>query len=475
MKKVVFYSWQSDSPNSTNRGLIENALRDAAKEISGDESIDIEPVVDRDTQGVSGAPDIAATIFDKITAADIFVADISLVLNGKKRSSPNPNVLIELGYALHALGHERIVLVFNATSGRTEKLPFDLKTRRILIYKSEEGEADRSATRAGLAKDLKAALLSGFSHATPQKATTPIIEIIKGNAPSKKIELRTHLDGVLAELEKLQPPMKRDGGTVEQLISSLPATENIVAEFARLSETVVLMEDMHSAKEVFQWFGKVLTKYDPKTTGSGETWNSDGDFFKILGHELFVAFVHPFVKEGKWKELGEILRLNLRVGPTLSNPRDSHGSWTELSEHSPSLAEEGKKTNRMSLHADILKERHTKGELGQSLPMKEFTETDFFLAMFGENNARQEYHPDWYPRSILWLTDVPRFILEAEHYPTAMQICHALAISDLEELKKRLNFSDRWEYARHSPISVAEINRIGKKGGAVIVQTSDFE
>jgi hypothetical protein len=65
MKKIAFYSWQSDSSNGTNRTLIENALKDAAKQIAGDESIDIEPVIDRDTQGVSGAPDIAATIFGK--------------------------------------------------------------------------------------------------------------------------------------------------------------------------------------------------------------------------------------------------------------------------------------------------------------------------------------------------------------------------------------------------------------------------
>lgn len=112
VKKTVFYSWQSDSPNGTNRTLIENALKDAAKEIAGDESINIEPVIDRDVQGTAGAVDIAATIFAKIAKADVFVADVSLVLNGKKRSSPNPNVLIELGYALRALGHERIVLVF---------------------------------------------------------------------------------------------------------------------------------------------------------------------------------------------------------------------------------------------------------------------------------------------------------------------------------------------------------------------------
>lgn len=59
----VFYSWQSDLPNSTNRGFIEKALENAVKLIHNDESIEVEPVIDRDTVGVPGSPDIANTIF----------------------------------------------------------------------------------------------------------------------------------------------------------------------------------------------------------------------------------------------------------------------------------------------------------------------------------------------------------------------------------------------------------------------------
>jgi hypothetical protein len=93
MKKIIFYSWQSDLPNGTNRTLIENTLKDTAKEI-GEENADIEPVIDRDTQGVAGAPNIATAIFQKIDSADIFVADVSIIGSAKKRSVPNPNVHI---------------------------------------------------------------------------------------------------------------------------------------------------------------------------------------------------------------------------------------------------------------------------------------------------------------------------------------------------------------------------------------------
>src|SRR5437016_4133828 len=130
MPSTVFYSWQSDLPNSTNRGFIEKALTDAVTTIRDDGSLRVEPVVDRDTAGVPGAPDIAATIFQKIDAAAAFVCDVSPVTAANSpRPCPNPNVLVELGYALKTLGPERIVMVLNRAYGRVEDLPFDLRRR----------------------------------------------------------------------------------------------------------------------------------------------------------------------------------------------------------------------------------------------------------------------------------------------------------------------------------------------------------
>ena len=107
----VFYSWQSDLPNNTNRGFIQKALEEAAKEISNDVTTELEPVIDRDTSGVAGSPDIRQTILAKIESCDAFLADISIVGVTSSRPMCNPNVLIELGYALKCLGDDRVVLV----------------------------------------------------------------------------------------------------------------------------------------------------------------------------------------------------------------------------------------------------------------------------------------------------------------------------------------------------------------------------
>lgn len=164
MNDIIFYSWQSDLPNATNRGFIQTALENAAKAIRKDGSIHVEPVVDRDTLGIPGAPDIASTILAKIDQAEVFVCDASIISQGiNSRPAPNPNVLIELGYAMKALGSERIIMVMNLAFGKPELLPFDLRMRRVISYNMPEESEDRATERKKLESSLEFGLRTIFT------------------------------------------------------------------------------------------------------------------------------------------------------------------------------------------------------------------------------------------------------------------------------------------------------------------------
>ena len=139
MRRVVFYSWQSDLPNSTNRGLIQSALEIAAEAIAGDDKVAVEPVIDRDTEGVAGSPEIASTIFAKIDSSDIVVAGRGLIVSGPALRGKRliRMAMTEILFALKALNFERVVLVFNSAFGTIESLPFDLRMRRLVVYNAE--------------------------------------------------------------------------------------------------------------------------------------------------------------------------------------------------------------------------------------------------------------------------------------------------------------------------------------------------
>jgi hypothetical protein len=133
MAQTVFFSWQSDTPYANGRNFIRAALDQACKNIAADTTIDEsvrELEADSDTQGVAGQPPIVDTIFKKIDAAAVFLADMTFTgtrPNGKG-PVPNPNVLIEYGWAVKSLQHNRVIYLVNAAYGEPSRdnLPFDL-------------------------------------------------------------------------------------------------------------------------------------------------------------------------------------------------------------------------------------------------------------------------------------------------------------------------------------------------------------
>lgn len=149
---TIFFSWQSDLPNKTNRNLIENSIKLALKKMNQDSPYSLITEIDRDIKGVLGSPDIVDSILTKIDKCGLFIADISIInssLNGKR--TPNPNVLFELRYAVNCLGWDRVICVFNSDFGDVSELPFDLRNRRILTYET----SNISETRKKLADIFK--------------------------------------------------------------------------------------------------------------------------------------------------------------------------------------------------------------------------------------------------------------------------------------------------------------------------------
>lgn len=146
MKKdyTLFYSWQSDFPS--NKKLIQNALDKAKKKVSDklNQDFQVELRVDSDAKGNPGSSELANSIFRKISKSNIFIGDVTIVNKNilskflKQRITPNPNVSIEVGYAISEIGWERIILLHDIDKAKTEELPFDIRGNTILAFNSKE-------------------------------------------------------------------------------------------------------------------------------------------------------------------------------------------------------------------------------------------------------------------------------------------------------------------------------------------------
>jgi len=172
----LFYSWQSDSDAKLNRNFIHNALEEVSKNCRKDGLFDL--YIDQATREEPGSPNITVSIFSKIDESNLFIADISIINpNSEERKTPNPNVLIELGYAIKKLGFKNIILIFNKYYGNPNDLPFDIRQNRILSYHFDGN--NKAEVANSLIKDL----------------TIAIMTIEKKSISSDKIEIVYFYDG----------------------------------------------------------------------------------------------------------------------------------------------------------------------------------------------------------------------------------------------------------------------------------------
>ena len=142
----IFYSWQSDLPSKKTRSFIRTCI-DEAIDLALD-SETIEAIRDEATLGVTGSPDIVTTLFSKIDECDLFIADVSLCFTEdreKVKKSPNPNVLLELGYAVKTLTWARVLCIANTDFG--DVFPFDFDHNRRIAYSLEGNNRDNEKNR----------------------------------------------------------------------------------------------------------------------------------------------------------------------------------------------------------------------------------------------------------------------------------------------------------------------------------------
>jgi hypothetical protein len=447
MERRIFYSWQSDLPNSANRGFIEEALDRAARAIRMDDTVEVEPVVDRDTAGVAGSPDIATTIFSKIADADMFIADVSIVSPGmQKRRTPNPNVLIELGYALRALGDYRVITVMNTAFGGPEELPFDLKMRRVITYNVPEGAQGKAGERQTLAAKLEQAIRSVLADLRTAEAPSQpsiaeaLIAAVTAADPRQSSLGRRYMADLCEKLDGLAPDYGQAGERDDLLVAALAGTVPAMTEFGEVCEAVSASGADLAARGIYRGFQNVLERYSTPKGFSGSYSESDFDFFRFVGHELFVVLFATLIREERWDLIDELLAQEIYVE---TDRRSGPLGFERVSTYVRLLDDYRKKRlqlRRVSVRADILNERHTEGPLAQVVPMRLFTDADLLLFLRSVlTQERVDHWHAWRPWSAIYAEwKLPQYLAEAVSRRSAERLTRPLGVTSVEELKDRL-------------------------------------
>lgn len=158
--RTIFYSWQSDLPNATNRQLIRKQLR-LAINATEEEHFGLSITLDEATRETGGSQNVPLTILEKIRKAGYFICDVPTINKSAASSDsrvPNPIVIFGRGFAVAMPGRGRIILLINEEFGPLTDMLFDFDRQRASGYKA--GEA--------VCKNQKDSLLSLLSTAVDQ-------------------------------------------------------------------------------------------------------------------------------------------------------------------------------------------------------------------------------------------------------------------------------------------------------------------
>jgi hypothetical protein len=448
-KHIVFYSWQSDLDGKTTRSFIEEALKRAIKALQKDDTLDVEPVIDRDTKDVPGSPDIAKTILEKIDRAQIFVGDVTIVNQGEKRLTPNPNVVYELAYARRALGSEHIIMVINTAYGAQPDLPFDLRQHRAIGYllpkDAEEIEGrSRADTRRDLEYRLKAMLLDILRLDEPQPvAMEPFAEkamiAIREGHPDMPARMREYMEDLVAKIPQI-PPTNTQDASDEQLVQAINASTPLVIEFTGVVKLIAERNVAEAARIVYEGFADILNLYTiPPSPPSGERTFSY-DLARFLGHELFVTFVALLIRNKRWELLATLLDEEL-YARTSDYGQPKFAPFMALCQPVAPLFHRNERLGlgKRSLQGNMLYDRHTTGELANVVSAEQFIEADYFLFLRDLlKPATASQWPDWRAWSTVLMENPASFLQKAVRGEVAEQLARALGLPNLPTLRGRL-------------------------------------
>lgn len=183
MAYKVFFAFQMDTEDKFGKGFIQSAIEIAIQKFKSE---DTEITLDFGFRGTPGTPLLIDEMLKKSTESDMVIVDLTFTSSkvwskskkmkffGKElrlldikndKKSPNPNVLLETGYAWAKKGTYRTLAVMNEAFGSPEELPVDLKGFRwgITYNLNETNNTERRAIRKQLGKDFHEAIKAAIN------------------------------------------------------------------------------------------------------------------------------------------------------------------------------------------------------------------------------------------------------------------------------------------------------------------------
>jgi hypothetical protein len=296
-------------------------------------------------------------------------------------------------------------------------------------------------------------------------ATEAALSAIRESRPDMEARIKEFWKALLEALEVLNPN-KGKGFEYSDFFAAVEKTLPANVSFARLATVAAEWNNERAAFALYEGFERLVQGYRQPRGYGGHYDPREFDFHKFVGHELCTTLFSLFIRERRWDVVANLLDELLHVENHPSG-RPATATFEYIGESVMFFDNEELHhfARSHSVHAKILKERHTQGELGTLVPMRQFVDGDFFLnlrSVAAGTCDKDSLAFEWIPESVRYLDHSPEYLLKAKQIRHAKLLLKPLGVADIaslrEAIKKQKAFVLGMFRGSYAPAGVAEID-----------------
>jgi hypothetical protein len=212
-----------------------------------------------------------------------------------------------------------------------------------------------------------------------------------------------------------------------------------MVDFGNLCRVVAETDNADAALAIYKGFGLLLEQYNLPQGFQGGYSHTDFDFYKFLGHELFVTFLSFLIAESRWELVADILEDGIYV-ENAEHGQPQMVTFTFISQLVQLLWLGNERGSGVRVHADLLNERHTQGAIAEIVPMQQFLAADYFLFLRSRLQGEEvDVNQGWAAWSIIHMGRyfIPKYLIEAVVTKHAKQLVRPFGVDSVEILRAR--------------------------------------
>lgn len=295
------------------------------------------------------------------------------------------------------------------------------------------------------------------------------IDAIRNGRPAAVPATVEYLDVIASGLE-----LFRIAGTPQTINTFDDAIVKSIEDFApfrnELTELFLVISAYYPTEEMIEalhrFFERLITfHYVPDNIST--SYKIDCDNTKFIIHELFLLCIASFIKSERFKEAAPLIeseyyfvdKYTAKTMHTFSIFRDYLESFERRKNRL--------KSNRISLVADLLKERASAG----GIDFKYLMSADFILWLRSHLNPRKEWRSVWYPETLVYVSFRSYAPIElfarsksARYFERVKPLLGVKDKAELEALVARLEANTdalpNWDYERLNPRHLLQLDAI---------------